>query len=230
MLRAYFDASATQGDNGIYAVGGFVGHEEDWSELEAKWREGLRTFELTEFHLADIIPTLGQHMGELCIMHFSRIVGKSNVEGIGASCDKAYWRSAGTGYQNPYHFCFSLALHVLNEHVSLEFPETSVEVVIDDDINPPTLAEDIFAAYARENARQFASLTVGNRRKFVPIQCADLAAGALRKEWLAGFLSDNRKLLREFQGALGHKSRFAHFSREMVEMAQRAKAAFKAPS
>ncbi|PTE07580.1 hypothetical protein [Mesorhizobium helmanticense] len=205
LLRAYFDASATDPSKGaVYAVGGFVGREGAWIKAEAEWKEGLRTFQLNEFHLADIIPNLGHEMGGLCILHFSKIVGRSGLRGIGASCDIEHWKNRDTGYANPYHFCFSMALNILREDVSLELGGEPVALVVDDDVKPRDVTEGVFAAYQEDtNGQIFKALAFGNRRTFLPIQCADLAVGALRKEWLEGILSDSKKTLKEFQGAIG---------------------------
>lgn len=214
--------SATAGDRkGVFAVGGYVGSEQAWTAVEAEWKEGLKTFELSEFHLADIAQNLGHEMGGLCIMHFSRIIGRSSLRSVGASCDVGHWRARDTGYDNPYHFCFSMALHVLREDIRLQFGGEPVALVVDDDVQPHDVTEAVFAAYQNESRDTFASLAFGNRRRFLPLQCADLAIGALRKEWLEGFLSNNKAVIREFFGALG-SARFMHFSAETERVAREA--------
>jgi hypothetical protein len=225
LLKAYFDASSGGDGSGTFAVGGFVGRESDWIAAEERWNEGKNTFSIDEFHLADVMFNLGREMGSLCVLHFSKIMGMSNLHGIGASCDVAHWKSHDTGYKHPYHFCFSMALGVLCEEVALEFGSDPVALVVDDDFKPPDLAHDIFAAHKRQNGNIFASLRVGNRRTDPQIQYADLAVGALRKEWLDGLL--NNKTVKEFYGALGPKARFAHFSAETEKIASEAQAEFR---
>ncbi|WP_119390056.1 hypothetical protein [Taklimakanibacter lacteus] len=216
LLRAYLDAS---NGGGIYAVGGFIGRESDWSAVEPIWKEALATFRLgDDFHLAEIVPNLGHEKGSLCILHFSKIMGRSNLHGIGASCEIAHWQTRDTGYENPYHFCFSMALNILREEAGLEYDGEPVALVIDDDVQPHDLTEAIFAAYQKESGDQFASLTFGSRKRFQPIQCSDLAVGALRKEWLEGLLSHKQEAIRQYLGAIGPKARFTHFSAETERM------------
>jgi len=217
LLRAYLDAS--KGD-GIFAVGGFVGREADWIVAEAAWNEGLATFRLgDDFHLTDIIPNMGHEMGVLCILHFSKIMGRSKLHGVGASCDIGHWQQRNTGYDNPYHFCFSMALNILREEARLEFDDEPIALVLDDDVKPRDITEGIFAAHQRESSDLFTSLTFGNRRRYRPIQCADLAVGALRKEWLEGMFSHKKEPIRQFFGAIGPRARFTHFSAETERMA-----------
>lgn len=216
LLRAYFDAS---NGGGIYAVGGFVGAEDAWADLEPKWKGGLATFGLAEFHLADVIRDMGNEKGSLCILHFSKIMGRSGLHGIGASCNIEYWKSHDTGYSNPYHFCFSMALNVLRDEIDLELGGNPVALIVDDDVKPRDVTEGVFAAYQGDRSGEiFKSLTFGNRRTFLPIQCADLAVGAMRKEWIEGVMSENQRALRDFQGAIGSKGRFSHFSAEAAKM------------
>jgi hypothetical protein len=211
LLTSYLDASYSPDKSGYYSVAGFVGDAEAWESLERDWLAELSVWGLEDFHLTDVVHQLGHENGTLCIRAFSNIVRKSDLWGVGIACEMAHWRSKDTGYENPYHFCFSQTLMVLNSHLELEADRRPVALIVDDDIKPHNITSDIFRAY-QENGYPFTSLTIGTRSIFVPLQAADLAVGALRHEWNSGVFSEAPKIIEHLKGALGAGGRFSVFS------------------
>lgn len=52
-IRAFFDESSDGKSERIFVVAGYVGTEEQWEHFAEHWREELKKFGLTEFHMVD---------------------------------------------------------------------------------------------------------------------------------------------------------------------------------
>jgi hypothetical protein len=187
MLRAYLDASKSDAGGNYYVVAGFVAPADTWNEIEQEWRAETALWGLDDFHLADIPYHLGHEKGSLCIRSFANIMQKSGAYGVGIACEVDFWNRQDTGYEHPYHFCFGQVLSVIHEQQLLEKNIDPMALIVDQDFEPNDLAQAVFDAYKNEYPI-FKSVTFGHRKEFVPLQCADLAAGALRLQWEKGFL------------------------------------------
>ncbi len=53
MFLGYFDESADQTEKKIFVVGGFLGHYEQWSALERRWKELLEKYEIYYYHAVE---------------------------------------------------------------------------------------------------------------------------------------------------------------------------------
>jgi len=53
MFLGYVDESADQTEKKIFVVGGFLGHYEQWSALERRWKELLEKYEIYYYHAVE---------------------------------------------------------------------------------------------------------------------------------------------------------------------------------
>ncbi|MCB1423361.1 MAG: DUF3800 domain-containing protein [Nitratireductor sp.] len=217
IVRAYLDASYDVKRSDYYVVAGFAAPSDVWKKIEKEWQEELAIWELDDFHLTDIYRCLGHERGTLCIGSFSNIMRKYKENyGFGIACELEFWNNTDTGYEHPYHFCLSTAFSVLKTQQSLERDDSDIALIVDQDFSPNETAQAIFDAHKKEYPN-FSTLTFGHRKSIVPLQCADLAAGALRMQWDKGIFSDNQEVIQHIMGAMGSGGRFSVYSQAAAD-------------
>lgn len=215
VVRAYLDASHDAKRSDYYVVAGFAAPSAVWESIEREWLEELAIWNLNDFHMTDIYHSLGHERGTLCIGSFSNIMRKyQEAYGFGIACEIEFWKNTDTGYDHPYHFCLSNTFSVLKTQQTLEEDNSDIALIVDQDFTPSDLAQAIFDAHKREYDN-FSTLTFGNRKSIVPLQCADLAAGALRMQWDKGIFSDNPQVIQHIMGAMGSGGRFSIYSQDV---------------
>lgn len=187
MLGAYFDASCTD-PVGITSVAGYVAPLDEWSVVQSKWAAALEYWGLDVFRVSKLERNLGSANAKLCTKYFSRIIEESKLDAIGAALIDSDWRQSDWGKDKttkleiPYQQCLDLALKCLGNHTNQHFKGHDVAVFSDADA-PEKCIESVFHNRAVAYP-QFSALTVGRCDKILPLQCADLATGLLRKSWL----------------------------------------------
>lgn len=220
LLRAYFDMSQTQ-PVGIMAIGGYVGSEAAWIEVERQWRANLDLWGLDEFHLSVIQAgksVVGYSDADACVRSFSRIMGKSELESIGAAFREDDWNQVIKSpedlarFPKPYYFCLDLLFHILSQHMTLQFADDSVAAVFDSDVKPDDAIQAIVDRWKAADRQQLATVTFADKIKFPMLQCADLYAGVERKSWLGRDWGDMPNPQPNFVGATGTRGRGVFWS------------------
>ncbi|QQP88767.1 hypothetical protein IGS68_22560 [Skermanella sp. TT6] len=187
LLSAYFDKSATE-PVGVTSVAGYVAPLVEWERVEAEWAEHLAFWGLKRLHFSEIEQDLGREKGILCVKGFESIIAKSSIDAIGAALLDRDWhrddwkRDETPKLSSPYEQCLDMVLKCLGKHTEERFPGADVAVFFDQDA-----AEDCILSVFRTaqiNHPHLISANVGSSLRFLPIQCADLGAGMLRKSWL----------------------------------------------
>lgn len=208
LLHAFFDASFNEPKgSGFTSIGGFVGPLDAWKTVETAWEENLSYWGIGEFHLASIINVLGREKGALCALSFARIVGQSRLHGIGAALNDVDWnREKGSQDLDRYFACLGMLFDVLGQHTALEFPGDDVVIVIDRDMSDERKARALYAHHQKLTP-QFKGFTVGDRRTYRALQCADLAAGRWRKAWFESEFGSGDQIVAEL-GQVGAMGRF----------------------
>jgi hypothetical protein len=221
LLRAYLDASFTQ-PKGVTSIGGFIGSEPTWSQIDRDWSEALSLWSLDDFHLTDLLAGnthLGRKRGELCALYFANIVGNSGLHNISSSFRDEDWTSPrreldAARYPEPYHLCLSLLLDILSTHMKLEFPGDTVHIIADSDTGKAQAALTIVEDHRGASGSPIVSFEFGDRRKFPRLQCADLFAGEERKAWLGSNSWRHPDVKGLYAIALSGKGRSSYWSAE----------------
>jgi hypothetical protein len=228
VLQSYFDASYST-PPGVFAIGGYVGTEQAWAALEAKWLKNLSDWNLDEFHLAPLLygkTSVGRLNAELCALSFAKLIQSSELHGIGAAFREDDWHKAPKApkdverFPHPYHFCIELLFSALADHMRLEFTDDQVAVVFDTDVKPDAAIHAIVEMWKRRSNRQFVCVAFSTKAKFPMLQCADLYAGEERKAWIDnefGQFKELRELYYAAQGVRGHGIYWSLASQKMVE-------------
>jgi hypothetical protein len=187
LLNAYFDYSSTE-PAGITSVAGYVAPLEEWERVEAEWAEGLRYWDIDPFHLANLERNLGREKAELCERYFEKIITDSGLDAIGAALIDADWRQSEWEHMTTpklptaYQQCLDMALECLGQHAGDYFKGHDIAVFCDRDASENSI-QAVFEN-RRVEYQRFVTVTIGGTDKILPLQCADLGAGKLRKSWL----------------------------------------------
>jgi len=206
---------------------GYIGTEEQWAKVVSEWAENLRMWGLDDFHLTDLPHKLGHSNAELCVKTFANIIEPSGLRHLDASLVDADWERLERDdeqrkrFPHRYHACLYMLFDVLEDEIRLEFKGQQIAIVLDDDIQPQDAAQAIFNEYKERQSAGFAALAFTNRRKCLPLQCADLIVGSFRQAWLhsvetgteAGFSAAMRNRV-IFHG------RGSHWSAETMKVAE----------
>ncbi len=198
MLRAYFDASKTEVQSGVYLLGGYVGTEAAWTDFEADWNANLAYWGISDFHLTDCLahrklfdPAKFKHDSQLCALSFSAIIRKAKPEAIWSGVVVEDWAALDaspafrTRYPSPYQFMFHDVLWQLSRWGMRHAKGEMIAPVFDVDTDPRSvqpICDELRQNRFYENL--VVPVTFGSRKSYVPIQAADILAGEAQLHWL----------------------------------------------
>lgn len=200
MLKAYFDASATQVQAGIYLIGGYVADEANWTVFEGEWQRNLDDWEIADFHLTDCMAgravnkrtgqQLGREKGELCARSFGRLIESAGLSSTSSGLAEDDWQALPASgafrnrYPQPYQFLFHHIVRQLAEWGHRRAPGELIAPVFDIDTGwdkAGPIYDEIKRSPFFENL--LPSVTFGSRRIYLPIQAADFLAGEGQRNW-----------------------------------------------
>jgi hypothetical protein len=227
--KAYCDLSRS---SRVSLVAGYIGTAEQWDWLEREWKRNLAYWELEDFHLAELPNMMGHEKADLCILSFGHLIKKSDVRGISAGVENAFYESQvwGANFPSAYHVCVDMLLDSLNTHIPLNMGGGCVDLVFDRDTNAQN---EVLNLLTRYDANTFRSLTFSDRKKTLPLQTADLAAGVVRKGWVEdNFFNGLPKSAGLLSNVLGerHFGVALSFETDRVVRAARARMGFAQPT
>lgn len=189
VLYVYLDASNTEiSGPRISSVAGYLAPLDDWQAVEAEWDKALVDWKLKRFHLSHLVRDVGRERAQACLGYFRRIIESSDLMAIGSAVFNDDWWRQDWGedttvrLDSPYEQCLDLVLKAIGNATGKEFQGEKVAIVCDLDA-PENI---IFGAFCRrrKDYPQFTTATIGSSYDVIPLQCADLGAGLLRKSWL----------------------------------------------
>ena len=191
MMRAAFDASMDS-PVGITVVGGYIGTSDEWRRVEEKWLARLALDNMDSFRLTEVFYRYGFEGGLERTREFAQIICDSNLRSVCAHMLDTDWvaldRNSEYGriYPQRQHACLDLLLGVLAEELNLTFRGIPVAVVFDNDYGNTAMAAQVYEAWrARTENSGFGmvAFTKGTAEwDVVPLQCADLLAGLVRRD------------------------------------------------
>ena len=151
MLKAFFDASRTQVQTGIYLIGGYVAGEALWTDFEAKWSDNLAEWGIPDFHLTECLARRGafnrfdNHRAQLCALNFSTIIKNARPDAVWSGVVDAEWASldASPGfcarYPTPYQFIFHDVIWQLSRWGRNHARGEMIAPIFDMDADPRTV-------------------------------------------------------------------------------------------
>lgn len=198
LLKAFFDASRTQIQTGAYVIGGYLASEPFWTAFEADWQKELDYWQIADFHLTDCLsgheqfdrPGFDSIKRGDCAKTFAQVIVKHRPDAIWSGVIDEDWAALEASpafrkrYRSPYQFLFHDILWQLGGWGRNHAHGEMIAPVFDTDAPPATVAE-IYAELKRNPFYETLapSVTFGSRKKFIPLQAADLLAGEMQKHW-----------------------------------------------
>lgn len=196
MLKAYFDASRTKVQTGVYLIGGYVESEPFWTAFETEWRANLAYWEITDFHLTDCLAQrrqfagLDTHKSQLCALSFGQIIKKADPRVIWSGLVDEEWDELTASapfrerYGSPYQFLFHDILWQLGAWRFQHARREQVAPIFDADADPRSVQPILDSLKSSPLYEDLAmGVTFGSRRGYVPLQAADIIAGEMQRHW-----------------------------------------------
>jgi Protein of unknown function (DUF3800) len=209
-LVCYADESGTHDETGMEpgaeaaVVAGYIGWKKDWDTVEIEWQRVLDRYDIEELHMQEFSdvkrgtenpdwPYRGwpptkrdQFIHELIpIARDNTLFSLAGLVDVRSYNDiLPGWMKAE--YEHPYHFCFQLffdqILAVLRDHMLLP-PGEQVAFFFDQQLEFKPLAEKRYTEIKalRDTEDRMGAFAFVNRRRYRPIQAADLLAYRQRK-------------------------------------------------
>src|SRR5437016_3948011 len=121
MLTVYGDESTDEKNESVFAVAGLIGTDQEWADLEAKWKARMGGI---VFHAADLesghgdFKKYGERERHKWYREMVEIVDDSPLIGLGKAVDLADFREIFPGGDpySPYFLCFH---HVIIDFAAL---------------------------------------------------------------------------------------------------------------
>lgn len=176
LLRVSIDASTDQPPT-VTAVGGYIAPCVVWTAVESEWRKELDYWRLSKFHLSGLFRECREP--DLCERAFTNIIRDSALEAVGSVLvhDSRYNRQEVSHYR----YALELALRAVEVHANENYPGEDIAVMFCPD-GPEDVIESTFKEQ-QSRCQRFLSFTIGNSARFLPLQCADLGIGVVRRQW-----------------------------------------------
>ena len=198
LTKGFFDASRTQVQAGAYVIGGYVARESFWTDFETEWSANLDYWQIDNFHLTDCLaggpgysrPGFDRHKRQLCALSFGQIINRRKPVAIWAGVLDEEWQEFEASdafrrrYPTPYQFLFQDIIWRLAKWANYHAPGEMVAPIFDLDADPRSV-DPIYAALKTSPAYDnlVPSVTWGSRKKYVPLQAADIIAGEMQLHW-----------------------------------------------
>jgi hypothetical protein len=189
MLRAAFDSSKDH-PHGVTVVAGYIADATKWQSIEERWNNRLAVERMELFHLAEI---RGRYPGDhwlSVVESFASIVQKAELRSISSILKDTDWSSLDhkSEYRKLYperqHACLDMLWQVLAEDVRLQFNSEPIAVVFDKDWGNCDAVRRLHDAWRKRTDHPGFNIFFKGDVPWdvVPLQCADMVAGLLRKD------------------------------------------------
>jgi len=204
VLGGYFDESFPEDDAPVTVFAGFLSSVALWQEFEAEWIEMLKKFRLWEdpgfFHMTEFNARKGPYSAmsdddhRLLLETVLDIILKHVVYAVGVALPTSIAEQfVPETERNAYFYAALFALstttnlvNASNEAVPSMEP-MNVAYVFDylekGHGHVVNMLDDLMLDEEAKNRLGFLSYTYGSKKKYVPLQAADVLANELRRDW-----------------------------------------------
>ncbi len=201
-IHCFLDDSGkeSQPSNPFVCMAGYFGSEEAIKDLNSKWLQLLKKYEITEVHMKELIPLEGEYKKwaldkikrDLALDEFIRVTRETHLVGIGVAIDTAAWKlhrkrhpkeHLGTAQQ----FALVRILSRLIDHLRAVGNETSLSLVFDTD---PEFGSnrlgmfDYLMTIDTQARKRLSSITFARTCFYPGLQCADMLVWETRREMI----------------------------------------------
>jgi hypothetical protein len=184
----------------LYCVTGYVASFEAWVQAEMAWQKILDEFEVSEFHLTDFMARKGEwnndwsNIKRNCFMErLCTVASRWTVLGIGCGIAQDAWENGlseqmQNEWRDPYYFCIYGMLSLIRSYVARIPPKLPLPLFFLFDNRPrfEGIAHKVYREYQQAydpNEKMFDGIAFGSRKKYKPLQIADLLVGVINRRF-----------------------------------------------
>lgn len=193
MYTVFGDESHDPKQERVFAVAGVLGTQEEWDDLEVKWRECL---DGKVFHAADCQSGYGEFKNipheerERLYRHLVSLLANSFLSGYGAVMDLAAYRTIFPDAIDyvAYIHCFNKVIEFFAEKVHVLIPQGKVKFVFDNNDKIHYTATALFEIYSTNPRWKYheellhPGIQYAWKKDFIGLQATDLYAREVMKD------------------------------------------------
>jgi len=195
VLEAYFDESGSHDGSRVFSMGGLVARLDQMKWLADAWRDMLHRNGISEFHSADLESRRGIYDGigaeeqKRIFQDAINVIGtyaRTAIAGLVVIDDYEQaipgWAKKTAAFGDKYNFCFQMCLNLVFgwiEGLDPEMPPGDrIAFMFDQRERGEEITSTSFSQIRkfRDLHDWMGSLTFDSRKRFVPLQAADLVA------------------------------------------------------
>jgi hypothetical protein len=195
VLEAYFDESGIHDGSRVFALGGIVARLEQIKWLADAWGQMLRKHQISEFHSTDLESRRGIYEGiskerQQQIFHNAiNVIGtyaRTAFAGVVVIDDYENtipsWAKKTAAFGDKYNFCFQMCLGLVMEwiaHLDPPMPDTDrIAFMFDQRERGQEITSTSYSQIKkfRDADDHMGTLAFDSRKRFLPLQAADLVA------------------------------------------------------
>jgi len=200
MWAVYFDESGVHETSPVIVMAGYLSTVEEWAEFSNRWVAVLHRYDLDCFHMADFNGGYqefdGRHETERreLLNELTLLIRKYTQVGIVTSFNMADYESVmqeNSAYKivKPYMLCAMMCINSVNIWAEMNDYTESIPFVFDRGARYSGQFKEAYDFYLKRHSAEareyrFGSFVLEDKRRFIPIQAADvLAYGSYRLKY-----------------------------------------------
>ncbi|MGD0012398.1 MAG: hypothetical protein ABSE93_28140 [Terriglobia bacterium] len=214
LYATYGDESADEKAERVFAVGGIFGTQDEWDDLEGKWREKTKGI---PFHAVDCECDQGDYAktsheeNQKLYRDLTQLLCGTKLIGTSMVVDVQAHRRQFPG-ADPYYLCFSYVFVGCAELGYLSLPQGEVKFTFDNNVEKQPNATQLYGYMANQPEWKFhrymeSEVGFAVRRDKIGIQAADLFARESMKQ-LDNYIGPVKRPIRKSMKALADTNRF----------------------
>ena len=184
----------------LCCVTAYTASFDSWIQAELEWQQVLDSFKVSELHLTDFLSREAEFKNDwsnekrnLFMERLCTIASQRPIFGVGCAITQHDWEtglaaSVREEWKDPYHFCIYgllslIRTKVLRDRASLPLP---LFFLFDNKPKFEGAALKLYRDYQQEydpDEQIFGDLAFGSRKKYKPLQAADLLVGVINRRF-----------------------------------------------
>jgi hypothetical protein len=209
-ITAYFDESGIHAGSSVTVLGGFLGPDSAWSELDRNWRATLQKFDLSFFHAVECEQGTGEFLGKhpepiraYIAQQFAQIICDAGLQIIGSAFVVDDWRATTPEqlkqrFPSAYIFCFEFCMQKLARWSREESTGEPVRMVFAEQNDYESKALEMHHIYAQSSyfGSAIGDASFAPMKRTPALQAADLLCYETYQRAKAGPAAPVRRILR----------------------------------
>ena len=211
MLIAYMDESGTHDPTGLQkgaevaCIAGYVSTYKRWVKFQREWRDVLKKFGITSFHMSEYAHGIGGFVGwskrkrDALAVELIEVIHEHTLFGLGGLISVRDYDTVLPPYikaevGHPYYFCMAVLMRTLAQFDHL-IPEDKINFVFEQNLGFQGNAQQIFNGLRLHNPihnRRLGNISFEPKGTLKPLEAADFVAYETRRYGADQFYGSSR--------------------------------------